>query len=205
MIKLDISHIYNELNIIITNNKKYLSETILYAIAALEIVNIIEDENIIPFKFIEIMQYLKQYVNCYIDFDLITYICKTNKLVSIDLDKNNYIEKIYDRSYNIYTEIEDMLKKDNEMLNNIINEKEDNDEIDEYGKIDKNVIFISKRLFDLIDKNKMGYLTALDILRLLNINNDFILLLNDNFYNDMIYILLRDKKIDYNSFIKYLF
>jgi len=216
--KLDISHIYDELNIIINNSIDYTLEIILYAVSALDIIEIllpvvhndninnINDKHIIPYKFIEIMKYLTKYMDCYIDFDLITYLCETRKRIRFYLNKELVNNKQCSVQFNIYTAIEDMLIKDNKLLNTIIyRNRIENQFDDEYGIIDKNVIILSKKMFNSIDKDNNGYLTASDILQLFKISHKRILLFNNNFFNIMTDILITDKKIDYYSFLKYLF
>ncbi len=209
--KLDISCIYNELNIIINNSTKYSPEIILHVITALELINNLlhvpsDDKHIIPYKFIEIIKYLSKYINCYIDFDLITYLCETKKKVCFYLNKDIITNKHCDIQFDIYTAIEDMLIKDNKLLNTIIYDNQFKNQFsDKYGKIDKNVILLSKKLFNSIDKNKNGYLTALDILKLFEISRKRILLFNSEFFDIMTNILIMEKKIYYYSFLKYLF
>lgn len=202
----DISHIYNELNIIINDSKKYSLKIILYVAAALEIINNLSDvlsnnERVIPYKFIKIMKYLREYVNCYIDFELIIYLCETQQIVNFRIKEEIIDDKQFGKQLNIHEAIEDMLIKDTNLLNAIIYSDHLNNK---YKKIDKNVILLSKKLFKLIDKDDNGYLTALDILKLFKISNKRILLFDIDFFNTMAEMLIINKKIDYYLFLKYL-
>ena len=202
----DISHIYNELNIIINNSKKYSLQVILHVTAALEIINNLSDvlstnKNTIPPKFIKIMKYLREYVNCYIDFELMIYLCETQQTVNFCVNKEIITNKQFSKQFNIHEAIEDMLIKDNNLINAIIYSDHLNNK---YKKIDKNVILLSKKLFKLLDKDNNGYLTALAILKLFKISNKRILLFDNDFFNIMADMLIINKQIDYYLFLKYL-
>lgn len=189
--EIDINHINNELNIII-NNKKHTHKIILYALAALELISIIQNTHIIPLKFIKIMEYLKSYMDCYIDFDLLLYIHENKKKVVLNQDFE---------SSNIFDRIDDMLREDAEILNTFIGDINK----DEYGTIDENVIRITKKLFNIIDNDKDGYIGALDILNLIEICNKYILVFENNFIDALVQILVIRKRIDYYLFLENLF
>lgn len=203
--EINISYISNELNIIIEKHNEYINmyntEIILYALAAQELINIIKKTRKIPFMFLKIMKYLKGYVNCYIDFDYLMYISRNNIKVMICDDFDNMI---YQPSYSgdIFDRINDMLQKDSELLNNVI---DNNINSDEYGKINRNVINASKKLFNKMDRDKDGYINALDILYISNICEKYILIFENNFIDVMIQLLISYKYIDYYLFLKNLF
>ena len=199
--EININYIHNELNIIITDNKKHTGKTVLYALAALEIISIIQNTYIIPFQFIKILNYLKNYMNFYIDFDFLLYVYENKRKVILKHNADEELEE-FEQS-NIFDNINDMLKKDAEILNSIINNN--NTTNDEYGKIDKNVIKLSKKLFNIIDKDKDGYISALDILHLIKICNKYILVFENNFIDTMTQILIVHRKIDYYLFLENLF
>lgn len=189
--ELNISCIGNELNTIIDAHTQYTNDIILRALAAKELINIIKKTFRIPINFIQIIDYLKNYIDCYIDFDFLLYISRNNKKVILNNDPND--------SENLFDKINDMIKKDTELLHDIIGDFKN----DEYGKIDKDIIAITRKLFDLIDKDKDGYINALDLLRISNM--EYILILESDFINIMTKILVLHGCVDYHSFHRKLF
>jgi len=193
--EININCISNELNIIMNKHKDYNSKIILYVLAAQELIIIIKKTHMVPFAFLKIMRHLRNYVNCYIDFDFLFYVSHNNKKITW-CDKFKLLSS--DNSADIY----DMLQKDSELLNNII---DNNIYGDEYGTIDKDVIDISKRLFNIMDRDKDGYINALDVLYISNICEKYVLVFENNFIDIMIETLINHKFIDFYMFFKHLF
>ena len=203
----DINCINIELNNIIKNNKKHNNITILYALAAIEFINIMKKTNNIIYDFIKIMEYLKEQINCYIDFNFLKYVFEHKKKIIFYGD--NIADSLSDNfdsydSLKLSECIDNMLKDDAFLLNTIINKNVFDftyDEYDEYdGMIDKSVIKLSKRLFDILDKDKDGYINALDTLYIMEMYEKYILLFEYNFIDEILQILIINGKLDFNLF-----
>lgn len=192
LMKININYISAELNNIINKYTEYPYKIVLYCLAAQEIIYIIRKTNNIPIMFIKIIEHLKKYLNCYIDFDLLLYVSKNNKKIVLE-------EDIYD---DLAERIQDMLVEDSILLDNIIS---NNIQKDAYGKVRKNVSNIAHKLFNNMDQNKDGYITAIDIVRISNMCDKYTLIFEHNFIQTMTYILVKKKYIDYYTFLYNLF
>ena len=97
-----------------------------------------------------------------------------------------------------------MLKSDAFLLNTIINKNIFDIDDDEYGEIDKSVIKLSKRLFDLFDKDRDGYINALDALHIMEMCEKYVLLFEHNFIDNILQLLIVNNKLDFNLFFRNL-
>lgn len=203
--ELDINHIDKELNNIIDNKKVYNNKIILHALAMIELITITKETNLITYKFIEYLNYLKCYIKCYIDFDFLFYVCNHKEKVII---KDNFINDFDENSSTLsLSSNEDLDHRINKMLRDdscLLNEIIQDDEFLKYEEFDKKILKLSKRLFNLIDVDRDGYISALDALHILKITKKYPLLFENNF-DDMIVSLLTSKnKITFDVFLKYL-
>ncbi|QKF94228.1 EF-hand domain-containing protein [Fadolivirus algeromassiliense] len=205
--ELDIDHISKELKHIITNKRIYNNKIVLHALAVIELITITQETNIISYKFIKYLTYLKHYMKCYIDFDFLYYLYNHKEKIII---KNNLSLSTSScsssSSENLNTKIEKMFVDDSILLNEIINDS-NIFKNDEYGEMDKRVIKLSKRLFNLIDVDKDGYISALDALHIMEITKKYPLLGESNFDDTIVYLLTSDShnKITFDIFMKWLY
>lgn len=207
--ELEINCLTNELKKIINDKNKYSSETILYALGLIEIISLINKINIMPLNFIKYLNKIRENINCYIDFEYLNYICKNKKKIFIKETStlcNSSSSTGSLISNNLDDEIENMLKDDLVLLNELIENEEKLLNIDEYGKINNKILKLIKIFFDLLDFNKDGYICALDAIKIIKINKKYPLLFVSNFEKKIVDLLIADvdNKIDFFLFNKYL-
>jgi len=218
---LNINCINIELNNIIKNSSKHNNKTILYALAAIELINIMKNTKKVIYEFIKIMEYLKNKVNCYIDFEFLEYVYKNNKNVTLcdnniessefGLLGNKLSDAIYDNDIvfdelsfstnKLFDHIDYMLKGDTFLLNTIINKNVLYID-DEYGEVNEPIIKISKKLFDMFDRDNDGYINASDVLYIMKIHKKHVLMLEHDFFDKISQLLITGNKIDFVQFFK---
>src|SRR4029078_8393610 len=134
--EINIICINDELRQIVHNKKYYDNDTVLYALALLEIIEIIKQSHFIPPKFIKYLKHIKKNIYCYIDFDFLNHLSQNKIKVLINEENLTNSSSSSDRSnelLNLEEKIDRMLKKDSILLNEIIDNK--NFKKDEYGII----------------------------------------------------------------------
>lgn len=206
--ELDINHIDKELQNIVVNKKTYNNEIILHALGMIELITITKETKLITYKFIKYLNYLKHYIKCYIDFDFLFYVCNHKEKVIIKNNLNISCTSLTSSSSSnddLSDRINKMLKNDSSLLNELVRD----DEIfkqDIYGEIDKKVLKLSKRLFNILDVDKDGFISALDALHIIEITKRYPLLLDNNFDDTIVYLLTSDlhNKITFDVFFKNL-
>ena len=210
---LDIKCINKELTSIISNKGKYCNKVILYALATLELISNTKTNNVISFKFIKLLTYLKNYLNCTIDFDYINYLTSYQKSIILhDTTSSNSSpsELLYsssDSMDDIQTKIDEMIKNDSKLLQELIEKEARVLDKDIYGPIDKSTLNLIKRLFNILDVDQDGYISALDTIHILEIIKKYPLIFEHNFDDTIVELLTSDidKKIDFYSFYKNLY
>jgi len=197
-VNMDFDCIHTELNKIIKNRKRYSSRIILYALAAIELIS----TKIISNDLIKLLENLKEYLDCYIDFELLTYYVIHKK--SITLTERVNRESNDDDLDQEIDNFDDLLKKDMLLFNSIVGNDESN--YDEYGEIGCDVINASRELFNLLDQNGDGYISAVDALYISKVNKEHPLILDSNFDDTIIDLLTSDTnvRIDFSLFLTYL-
>lgn len=205
--ELDIDFINKELKNIVNNKKIYTNDIILHALATIELITITKQTNLISYKFIQFLNYLKQYIKCYIDFDFLLYAYNNKK--NIIIKENGLSTSTSSFSSNssgesnqdLNDKIDKMLKNESILLNEIV---KDNVILkkDDYGDIDKKVLKLSKRLFNILDIDNDGYISALDALHIIEITKKYPLLFENNFDDTLIYLLTSENynKINFDVF-----
>lgn len=215
--ELDMNCINRELNYIITNKKRYNSDIILYAMATLELISTTKNTKMVSFKFIKLLTYLRKYLNCSIDFDVLTYLCNCKKNIIVQspntssnssnsdltLSSSDSISSI--NSDDLNAKIDNMVYHDTNMLHEIINKEEKILQHDQYGFVDKKLLTLTKKLFNLIDSDKDGYISALDAIHILEISKKYPLIFENNFDDTIVELLSINKKVDFYSFFKHLY
>ena len=182
---LDLSCISGEVYNIINNRKKHDCYVVLMCFGIREIMSTIKQIKLIPAKFIMYLTYMENYIQCYIDFDLLEYL-HNNKIFVTIIDNNDFLSlsnSISSSSSDEFeTKITKMLVNDSNTVNKL-NES-------------KNNIF-TESLFNEIDTNNDGLITAIDILNIID-NERFIF--NDAFINKITNLLYDCDKISYELF-----
>ena len=207
--ELNINCINKELKRIILNKNKYSTEVILYALGAIELIFQIKKINIIPIKFIKYLKKIKDNMNCYIDFQYLNYISKNKKKIFIkdnSIQLSNSSSSSSSSSSNLNNKIQKMLKEDSILLKKIIKKEKKSLKMDDYGRIDNYIIKLIKMLFDLLDFNRDGYISALDAIQILKINKKNPFILQNNFDKIIVDLLVfeMNNKIDFYDFYKYI-
>ena len=208
--ELDIKCINKELNLIISDKKKYCNEVILYALATLELISNTKTTNVISYKFIKFLTYIKNYLNCSVDFDFINYLYTYQKNVIVDDHvSSESLNSLSSDSYgdDIQEKIEEMIKNDSHILCELIEKEARTLDKDTYGPIDKKTLNLIKRLFNILDVDKDGYISALDAIRILEISKKYSLIFEYNFDDTIVELLTtsKERKIDFYSFYKNLY
>ena len=203
MLKIDITYIEEEAKYIMLNKISYIDEIILYALAFFETIIIIDNTNKLSDIFIKILYKLQPHIKCCIDFDFLKYVNNTNNNVTLlynKLDSSNILYNSSNSNYstvNMEDKINNMLMIDSNLITELL---ENNDMIlrnDDYGEINNDVIDKAKELFNLIDINKDGYISAIDIIQ---VDKPHQLVFDSKIIN----ILLLYGKIDFNQFFMFL-
>ena len=153
----NINNIVNEVNIIIKNKNKYNVKTILYALGVREQIETMKSTCIIDPIFIQLLEYLKSYISCYIDMDLLKYVCLHKKKIILpdeSLTSSNGTNSSASSSQeDLNGAIEKMIISDSIAVNKIIESSND-----------KSKQLFAEKIFNLLDFDKNGYITALDII-----------------------------------------
>jgi hypothetical protein len=207
--EININCIKSELDTIIKNYKKYSNKIILHTLASLELIAIIKKTQIITYDFIKTIRFLSSYMNCYIDINLFDYACNNNKKVILYDNSINFGDICMtdsDSSYDKLTDkIENMLINDALLLNDIIEKDNNFMNKDEYGNIDSKVISLSKKLFNILDKDKNGLITPLDLLNIIDLFDNDCLIFEYNFIDNLLQSLITQNFIDFDLFFNFLF
>jgi hypothetical protein len=199
MLKFNIKCIEGELQNIILNRPFYNDEIIVYALGFFETVNIIDNTNKLSDIFIKILHKLVPHVNCDLDFNFLKDINDSKKDIMLVHDNlgSSFLQS--SSSGILEDKINTMLVNDSKLINMLVT---DNNNImpktDDYGNIDDILLANAKKLFDLIDKNHDGFISALDIISIDNNTNKFV------FDSEIINLLLLYGKIDFNQYFYYL-
>jgi hypothetical protein len=224
---MNINCIKREVNLIINSKNKYSNETILYALAVLELIYIIKSTITIPSKFIEYISILKKYINCNINYDFIRYLQKDkHKLYSFinppnaedsnssnspsrsSSDIGSYISSKSTASMDEL--VNELLKRDEQVINEIMSDQLDyNHKNKKYKHINgnnynlssKDLIKQSKIFFNMIDIDGDGYISANDTIEILKFNRKNPLIFPFDLVGIVIYLLKDGNKIDFNLFI----
>lgn len=203
---LDISFLVSKLNYILKNHKKYKSKIILYVLGASELLNdSILDETISP-QLIDILFYINNHLD---DVNI-------KKFYNLDQSKHVFIVGYndlfgYDSSNkfspeNIEEKIDEMIKNDKKLLNKLIDDEHNiNSSLSDNNNDDSSdiVYLLASKLFNIIDYDGNGYITAMDVINILNICNWYPLLSEFNFINLVIELLLVYTKIDFINFYNF--
>lgn len=146
MIDININYLVIEINNIISNKIKYDKLTITFAYAFFEI---IDDLHFINDTFLFILNHLKYYINCTIDFDLYEYIMKHN----VEINTTNFISQMSSvllSSCDSITSLTSQINKDTYLIHTIIDSNIDIKKITD--------------VFNYYDFNKDGLISALDVI-----------------------------------------
>lgn len=199
-IDVNITCIDNELKRIIHYKKHYDCVIILYALATLELIILMKSNNQIHKDFIRFLNVLSECMNCYIDFNFYNYLYNNNVIVMIKYDElESSSSSSWDMDFS--DRINNMIEKDSIVVNTLIN-SQNNAFNDEFGLIDSDLINSFKKLFDLIDYDKDGYISALDAIRLHEISLKYAIIFDYNINSIIINLLTSDNnKIDFIRFM----
>jgi len=195
--ELNLTCIIGEIYNIINNRKKYDNYTVLICLAIKELISIGKENKILPPEIITYLIYIENYVHCYIDFELLKCLCDNKKLITI-IDNNdmlNLSNSISSSSDDFEVKITKMLIDDSNTINKIYNLCENA----------PNNVF-AKNIFDEIDNNNDGLISAIDILHMIhNESNNFIF--ESQFMNSIINLLLSSEhdKINFDLFLSVYF
>jgi len=151
----NIYDIISEINIIIKNKKKYTIKTILYALGVKESIDNIKITCVIDQIFIQLLEYLKPEINCYIDIDLFKYYYNNKKKI-LFLDNTATYSPTSSPSSSqedLQVSINNMIINDSIIFNKIIDINND-----------KNKQIITQKLFISLDYDKNNYITPLDVI-----------------------------------------
>lgn len=198
--EINIGCINNELRQIISNKKKYNNEIILHALATLELLTVSKETNVISYEMVKLLTYLREFMRCYIDFDLLNYVSNNNKKITFIDTLQDKLGSSDSSTQSINTKINKMITEDTNMMKNIIENKLT--DFDIYGSIDIKTLELSKKLFNILDADKDGYISALDAIRILKICKKYPLAFENNFDDTIVYLLTsqNDNKMDFNAF-----
>jgi Ca2+-binding EF-hand superfamily protein len=198
--ELNFTCINGEISTIINNKNKYNSYIVLICLALKELVLKIKETFLISSDFIMYLTHIREYIQCDINFNLLAYLCNNKKIIKMidnsELFNPNLSYSISSSSDDLENKITKMLYNDLTIINKIYNL---------YNNDDINII--AKNIFDMVDYDSDGIISALDLLIVVNnnsnsnnINSDTIL--TDDFVNSIINLLLHNScdKITFELF-----
>ncbi len=196
---LDITFLVLKLNYILKNHKKYKSKIVLYVLGASELLNdSILDEKISP-QLVEILLYIDSRVK--IDLPYKVNNLGQNKQVFVVgyNDLFGYDAFNIFSSENIEEKIDEMIKSDKKLLDKLIDDEHNinND------NSNNNIYMLTDKLFNFIDYDGNGYITAIDVINILNVCHGYPLIFEFNFINLVVELLLVYTKIDFINFYKF--
>lgn len=197
--ELNFTCISGEISNIINNRKKYNPYISLICLALKEMITKINDTHILSTEFVTYLTFVKEYIQCDIDFDLLTYLCNNDKYVNI----SDSAESLYSNlSYSISSSSDDL---DNKITKMLINDFETVNKISQSRARNNNINVTAKNVFDIIDYDNDGMISALDLL--ITIDNNKKITLKEDFINSMINILITysHDKIHFNIFLDNFF
>ena len=215
MIDIRMDHVRNEIDIIMKNKKRYDNRIVLYTLALTEWMNIIEKSKRISLEFIRVLRILKSSINCHIDFDILEYLCKKNMDVVF-----TYGEEVYpltrskgstESSLSTSTDgtnmsdiyvndrITKMVKDDTEKLVSLMSPTIDVKN-DDYGIVDSKTLSLSKEIFNLIDGDKDGKISAIEAIRIIELSKKVPLVFEFDIEEVFVQLLVSSKPIDFYKF-----
>lgn len=220
---MNIFHIKLQINNIINNKSFYDSDIVLYGYAVLEMIDIIIEEKGFCYDFIRCLKILDKYflMDNKIDYDFLDNMVQKNmiNIFSEDyiLTDDNTIDDNCDtnsseNSVDINKQIEKMLKEDNKIVNFIVKSEQRSLEInkyhynleqcgmDDYGEINKELLDGARELFKKFDFDADGYLSAIDIIHLMEVNKNYPFIFINDLEETAISLFEQYKKIDFEKF-----
>lgn len=209
MINIKLGNIIVELKQIIKNRYIYDNIIVIYAIAFIDNLEIVKMSKKINCELVKTLQFLKNYVNSHIDIDFYKYLVDHDETVDIedydisDLDEKNYLNKSSDsRSSESSNNTNDLHNGSDESVN--VNDTSDLILFDDYGYVNKNILKLSKYIFDLIDLDKDGFINATDVIKLIDIIKRHPLIFEFDIETIFAHLLTKYRKINFKTFYKFL-
>lgn len=200
---LDISFLVSKLNYILKNHKKYKSKIVLYVLGASELLNdSVLYEKISP-QLIEILFYINNDLND-VNIEKFYNLDKRKQVFIVgynDLFGYNGFDTLSEE--NIEKKIDEMIKNDKKLLDKLIDDEHSinisNNNTCNYDHI----YLLINQLFNFIDCDGNGYITAIDVINILNMCHKYPLIFEFNFINLVVELLLVYTKIDFINFYKF--
>ena len=196
-ISLEFGCIIKEINEIINNRKKYDNDIVLHALAILELINTMRYTKNINLKLIQFLEHIKIHINCHIDFEQLNYIYDNGKEFSFNenVPLNESTDSIIDH---IDMNFEEIIEHESELLFSLMNNSEDS-----INHLDQTILDLCKTLFDLLDVDKDGYISAIDTLYILKILKKNTLLFGSDYSDIIVHLLTLNKlgKINFETFV----
>lgn len=193
---VNVCCISDELTRIINNKNKYGCDVVLYCLSLKELIVQMKRNNNVSQLFIDYLTIIKQHMNCEIDFDFFTFICINIKQVTFTDNEISSMSSSYSSSGSddLETKITRMLKNDSLLIKDLYDKGE--------KCLDKN-LSLTKQLFNLLDKDEDGHISACDIITTLHISKNMIF--KHPFKSTAINLLIQYGKIDFDVFFDNLF
>lgn len=196
--EVNISNLVSELNKIIHNHTQYDYRVVLYVLGVCEIFNNAIFENKLDHRVINLLDHLKRFIN--IPSNYLRYITENNKSVIISgYDHLFGYQDIWDSSSS--TDIEDKINRiishDKILLDRLVSGERVSEDLSEHDLQTKKLI---NKLFNTIDNNKDGYISAADTIHTLDMCQEFPLILEYNFICLIINLLVSNIRIDFDMF-----
>lgn len=159
--ELNFTCINGEISGIICNKRKYDPYIVLVCLVMKDSLCKVAETGILNNEFITYLKFMRDYIECQIDFELLECICNNmtpiNMIDYSDLFNSNL-------SFSISSSSDDLENKITKMLHTdliTINKMSDND-----------VYIKAKNIFNIIDKDDDGIISAKDLLLTIDNNND---------------------------------
>ena len=198
--ELNFSCINGEISRIINNRNKYDYDVVLLCLVVKEYLMQIKINKIIPKEFIEYLSCIKNYLNCDIDFRLLIILSENDNKVNIidnsELFCTSLSSSLSSSSGDFDFKITKLLEEDTKNMNKIY----------EFYNIHHDKHKLAQCIFELIDSDNDGFISALDILIMLheNMNEPFV---DDDFKYSIINLIAVNQcnTINFNMFMNIFF
>lgn len=166
---INFTCVNSELSNIINHRRNYDYYIVLLCLVVKEYVMKMKTDGIITKDFIKYLLCVDDYLNCDIDFRYLATLCEDGVVVNIIDNSDLYslsLSSSLSSSDDLDTKITKILKQDLSNINKIY----------ELYNVHNDKHTLAKCIFEMVDKDDDGYISALDILIMLhdNINEPFV-------------------------------
>ncbi len=193
--ELNFTCINSEISNIIHSRRTYDYYIVLICLVIKDLIKNTKESHELSKNLITYLLRIKDYIDCYVDYDLLVFIYENKKYVTIidnsELFNINLSGSLSSSGEDLDFKIIKMLKEDAIILNKLY----------ELYNINNNKNLLARYIFNLIDSNNDGLISAQDILAMV-CNNELFAHYNDEFKSSIVNLLALNQtnKINFELF-----